>query len=184
MCVCFATYYLAQNRAEIFLNFEHPTCKVGRSKPSTQVAQQFVNSLNSLLRRLRPKINPRRSGAARNSVAKIRLIRTSWRQRPRKGLISRNIQRGKPRQRYAPLTGAAARIDEHWREIGASPYPKYEPLSGAAASQQLYYLVKNRADFLDSSPSLCEQSELQCFALVLRLGRIGIFLRISPPCAV
>ena len=26
MCICFATYYLAQNRAEIFLNFEHPTC--------------------------------------------------------------------------------------------------------------------------------------------------------------
>jgi hypothetical protein len=31
--------------------------------------------------------------------------------------------RGKPRQRYAPLTGAKARIDELRREIGASPYP-------------------------------------------------------------
>ena len=40
-----------------------------------------------------------------------------------KGLISRILLRGKPRPRYAPLTGAAARIDEHWREIGASPYP-------------------------------------------------------------
>ena len=43
--------------------------------------------------------------------------------RPCKGLISRILLRGKPRQRYAPLTGAAARIGEHWREIGASPYP-------------------------------------------------------------
>ena len=42
---------------------------------------------------------------------------------PCKGLISRQILRGKPRPRYAPLTGAAARIDELWREIGASPYP-------------------------------------------------------------
>ena len=25
MCVCFATYYLAQNCAEFFLDFEHPT---------------------------------------------------------------------------------------------------------------------------------------------------------------
>ena len=25
MCACFATFYLAQNRAEIFLYFEHPT---------------------------------------------------------------------------------------------------------------------------------------------------------------
>ena len=53
--------------------------------------------------------------------------------RPCKGLISRILLRGKPRQRYAPLTGAAARVDELRREIGASPYPKYEPLSGAAA---------------------------------------------------
>ena len=43
--------------------------------------------------------------------------------RPCKGLISRMLLRGKPRQRYAPLTGAAARIDELRREIGASPYP-------------------------------------------------------------
>ena len=48
-----------------------------------------------------------------------------------KGLISRILLRGKPRQQYAPLTGAEARVDEHWREIGASPYPKYEPLTGA-----------------------------------------------------
>ena len=40
-----------------------------------------------------------------------------------KGLISRILLRGLPRQRYAPLTGAEARADEHWREIGASPYP-------------------------------------------------------------
>ena len=45
------------------------------------------------------------------------------RQRPCKGLISRILLRGKPRQRYAPLTGAAVRIDELRREIGASPYP-------------------------------------------------------------
>ena len=25
MCACFATCYLAQNRADIFLDFEHPT---------------------------------------------------------------------------------------------------------------------------------------------------------------
>ena len=25
MCACFATCYLTQNRAEIFLDFEHPT---------------------------------------------------------------------------------------------------------------------------------------------------------------
>ena len=43
--------------------------------------------------------------------------------RPCKGLISRILLRGKPRPRYAPLTGAAARIDELRREIGASPYP-------------------------------------------------------------
>ena len=43
--------------------------------------------------------------------------------RPCKGLISRILLRGKPRQRYAPLTGAEARIDELRREIGASPYP-------------------------------------------------------------
>ena len=42
---------------------------------------------------------------------------------PCKGLISRTLLRGKPRQRYAPLTGAEARIDELRREIGASPYP-------------------------------------------------------------
>ena len=35
--------------------------------------------------------------------------------RPCKGLISRILLRGKPRPRYAPLTGAAARIDELWR---------------------------------------------------------------------
>ena len=43
--------------------------------------------------------------------------------RPCKGLISRILLRGKPRPRYAPLTGAVARIDELRREIGASPYP-------------------------------------------------------------
>ena len=56
--------------------------------------------------------------------------------RPCKGLISRILLRGKPRPRYAPLTGAAARIDKLWREIGASPYPKYEPLSGAIPAAQ------------------------------------------------
>ena len=45
--------------------------------------------------------------------------------------VTCSLLRGKPRQRYAPLTGAAARIGEMRREIGASPYPKYEPLSGA-----------------------------------------------------
>ena len=39
-----------------------------------RAARQFVNSLNSLLRRLRPASN---CGAARNPVAKIRLIRTA-----------------------------------------------------------------------------------------------------------
>ena len=28
MCACFATYYLGQNYAEIFLDFEHPTREV------------------------------------------------------------------------------------------------------------------------------------------------------------
>ena len=41
------------------------------------------------------------------------LLRPIYEPRPCKGLISRDLQRGKPRQRYAPLTGAAARIDEH-----------------------------------------------------------------------
>ena len=57
--------------------------------------------------------------------------------RPCKGLISRILLRGKPRPRYAPLTGAAARIDKLRREIGASPYPKYEPLSGAIPVPEL-----------------------------------------------
>ena len=132
----------------------------------TRAAQQFVNSLNSLLRRLRPTSN---CGAApqprcKNSInsnlpapaplpepyfgqcgasapeggtysrvgACPYLLDPIYGPRPCKGLISRILLRGKPRPRYAPLTGAAARIDELRREIGASPYPKYEPLSGAA----------------------------------------------------
>ena len=83
------------------------------------------------------------------------LLEPIYEPRPCKGLISRILLRGKPRQRYAPLTGAAARIDEHWREIGASPYPKYEPLSGAAAPQPPCYLVKNRAEIsLNFAPHL------------------------------
>ena len=54
-------------------------------------------------------------------IQKTRLVER--RQRPCKGLISRMLLRGKPRPRYAPLTGAEARIDELRREIGASPYP-------------------------------------------------------------
>ena len=51
------------------------------------------------------------------------LLEPIYEPRPCKGLISRILLRGKPRPRYAPLTGAAARIDELRREIGASPYP-------------------------------------------------------------
>ena len=51
------------------------------------------------------------------------LLEPIYEPRPCKGLISRQMLRGKPRPRYAPLTGAAARIDELRREIGASPYP-------------------------------------------------------------
>ena len=52
------------------------------------------------------------------------LLEPIYEPRPCKGLISRILLRCKPRQRYAPLTGAEARTDEHWQEIGASPYPE------------------------------------------------------------
>ena len=135
----------------------------------TRAAQQFVNLLNSLLRRPRPTLNcgaapqPRCNNSINSNLpapaplsepycgqcgasapeggtysrvgACPYLLDPIYESRPCKGLISRILLRGKPRPRYAPLTGAAARIDELRREIGASPYPKYEPLSGAAVPQ-------------------------------------------------
>ena len=71
------------------------------------------------------------------------LLGPIYESRPCKGLISRFLLRGKPRSRYAPLTGAAARIGELRWEIGASPYPKYEPLSGAAIAM---LFGQNRAE--------------------------------------
>ena len=70
--------------------------------------------------------------------------------RPCKGLISRQMLRGKPRPRYAPLTGAAARIDELRREIGASPYPGICAPFRGNPPQLPCYLAQNRTEtFLD-----------------------------------
>ena len=64
---------------------------------------------------------------------------------PCKGLISRILLRGKPRQRYAPLTGAEARIDELRREIGASPYPGiFAPFRG---NPRTIFTAQGRPEF-------------------------------------
>ena len=68
---------------------------------------------------------------------------------PCKGRISWAGLAPQQDSRYEPLTGA--RFINRPQEVGASPYPKYEPLSGAKLSPQ------------PSSPSLCKQSELQCY---------------------
>ena len=68
---------------------------------------------------------------------------------PCKGRISWAGLAPQQDSRYEPLTGA--RFINRPQEVGASPYPKYEPLSGAVLSPQ------------PSRPSLCEQSELQCY---------------------
>ena len=73
---------------------------------------------------------------------------------PCKGRISWAGLAPQQDSRYEPLTGA--RFINQLQEVGASPYPKYEPLTGAVLSPQ------------PSPPSLCEQSELQCYRRNLR----------------
>ena len=73
---------------------------------------------------------------------------------PCKGRISLAGLAPQQDSRYEPLTGA--RFINQLQEVGASPYPKYEPLTGAVLSPQ------------PSSPSLCKQSELQCYRPNLR----------------
>ena len=68
---------------------------------------------------------------------------------PCKGRISLAGLAPQQDSRYEPLTGA--RFINWPQKVGASPYPKYEPLTGAMLSPQ------------PSSPSLCKQSELQCY---------------------
>ena len=68
---------------------------------------------------------------------------------PCKGRISWAGLAPQQDSRYEPLTGA--RFINRPQKVGASPYPKYEPLTGAMLSPQ------------PSPPSLCEQSELQCY---------------------
>ena len=73
---------------------------------------------------------------------------------PCKGRISWAGLAPQQDSRYEPLTGA--RFINRPQKVGASPYPKYEPLTGAVLSPQ------------PSRPSLCEQSELQCYRPNLR----------------
>ena len=68
---------------------------------------------------------------------------------PCKGRISWAGLAPQQDSRYEPLTGA--RFINRPQKVGASPYPKYEPLTGAMLSPQ------------PSPPSLCKQSELQCY---------------------
>ena len=91
-----------------------------------------VAALSGRSRRGLRGIAPERGSYSRIGACPY-LLGPIYEPRPCKGLISRILLWGKSRQRYAPLTGAEARIDELRREIGASPYPKCEPLSGAAA---------------------------------------------------
>ena len=80
------------------------------------------NEFNELLGSSGAGIAPERGSYSRIGACPY-LLGPIYEPRPCKGLISRILLRGKPRQRYAPLTGAEARIDELRREIGASPYP-------------------------------------------------------------
>ena len=86
---------------------------------------------------------------------------------PCKGRISWAGLAPQQDSRYEPLTGA--RFINRPQKVGASPYPKYEPLTGAVLSPQ------------PSRPSLCKQSELQCYRRKKRYNAAPQSASLPPP---
>ena len=84
MCVCFATYYLAQNCAEFFLDFEHPTFQ-RRCHPllvsNIITTGTPISGVMAFTGRVRPPGTawPRRSAKSAMSAPQSRLMgRSVW----------------------------------------------------------------------------------------------------------
>ena len=126
--------YLVKNRAGFFLDFEHPTCKGKSNKqpfahtfaltgrralyPGTQgVALGWeLAALSGRSRRGLRGIAPEKGAYSRVGACPY-LLGPIYEPRPCKGLISRILLRGKPRQRYAPLTGRVFKIQKKSRTV-------------------------------------------------------------------
>ena len=101
MCACFATCYLAQNRAEIFLDFTPPQ----RLFPKCLTSHRFAAASNATCGREQRYLRPRAARTAAASRQRLLIARrtpTGWWRKSVKDVASARCQREAGRQAGMP----------------------------------------------------------------------------------
>ena len=129
MCACFATCYLAQNRAEIFLDFAlAPTFLFPKCLTSHRFAAASSATFGREQRYLRPRA-ARTAAASRQLLLIARRTPTGWWRKSVKDAASARCRREAGRQAGMPIPPVAKRC-----------YPRPFPLLHHAPSALLFLL--------------------------------------------